>query len=198
MIQFYMDTNVFISRLKIDDPYNSEAKTIERWLGKGEILAETSVLTLLETASAASRFYSAKYTRTNEKARKIFVVRTLERLVKLKVKFINIPGDTQISIKGIDFVLPSLFNEAILLSLSTGSLKTLDLQHLAAARYARRMNTELVALVTGDREFLQNKIELAGIVGMGILSPSEFVERHPSDINRIWNLGHSRASNGSS
>ena len=41
-----MDTNVFISSLKPDDPYSEEAKKIVAGLKVGEVAAETSTFTL--------------------------------------------------------------------------------------------------------------------------------------------------------
>lgn len=176
MKQFYMDTNVFISRLKSDDPYHSEAKAIMKGMGDGEIQASTSVFTLLEVASVSGRLYENKRgRRQNEKARKVFIIRALRRLAALKPEFINIAGDTPVAIKGIQATLPSVFNEAVLLSLQS-SLRTLDLVHLAAARHAKRMNNELGAFVTGDAEFLSDKKRLSEIIGMAIFSPKEYVE----------------------
>ena len=176
MKQFYMDTNVFISRLKSDDPYHLEDKAIVKSLEEDEIQAETSVLALLEVASVSGRLYEAKKGESrDEKERKVFIVRILRRLAGIKPKFINMSGDTLLSIKGVQASLPSVFNEAILLSLQS-SLITLDLIHLAAARHAKRMNTELGAFVTGDREFLSNKKELSRIIGVPILSPKEYAE----------------------
>ena len=177
MKQFYMDTNVFISRLKPDDPYHSDAKTVVKSLEEGAILAETSVLTLLEAASVSGRSYDVKKGERgrNEKDRKVFIVRVLRRLAGLKVKFINIAGDTPISVRGIQATLPSVFNEAVILSLQS-TLRTLGLVHLAAARHAKRMNEGLGAFVTGDNEFLSNKKRLSEIIGMPILSPKEYVK----------------------
>ena len=173
---FYMDTNVFMSRLKPDDPYHSDGIAIVKSLEEDEIQAETSVFTLLEVASVSGRLYQAKTREErSEKERKAFVVRVLLELAGLKTKFINIAGDTPVAINGIQATLPSLFNEAILLGLQC-SLRTLDLIHLAAARHAKRMNGDLGAFVTGDRGFLDNKKQLSEIIGMPILSPKEYVE----------------------
>ncbi len=176
MKQFYMDTNVFISRLKTDDPYYLEAKAMIRSLEEDELQAETSVLTLLEIASASSRLYEAKKgTKDGDKERKVFIIRILRRLAGLGIKFINIAGDMPLSIRGINASLPSVFNEAILVSLQS-TLRTLDLIHLAAAKHAKRKNTELGAFVTGDKEFLSKKREISEVIGMPVLSPTEYVE----------------------
>ncbi|MHB8567873.1 MAG: type II toxin-antitoxin system VapC family toxin [Nitrososphaerales archaeon] len=173
MKQFYMDTNVFMSRFKPDDPYFEEARSIVEGMEKGELQAETSVLTLLEAASVSGRLYESR--RGDGRKKKIFVVGMLMRLATLRIRFVNIAGDSPIPVKGINASLPSIFNESILLSLQC-SLKTLDLIHLAAGRHAKRMNSELDAFVTGDKGFLSNKKELSGIIGMPVLSPKEYVE----------------------
>ena len=170
-----MDTNVFISGLKPDDPYHSHAESIMTSMRNGEIRGETSSLTILEVASVSARLYrSERRTRGSEKERKVFVVRAVGRLGGLKIKFINVAGDGPSPIKGVQANLPSVFNEAILLSLRTG-LRTLDLIHLAAARNAKLMNPGLGAFVTGDGEFLSNARQLADIVGMPMMSPREYV-----------------------
>jgi len=175
MRHFYMDTNVFISGLKPDDPYHSEARAIVKGMEEDTIQAETSVLTLLEVASVSGRLYEAKKGGGSDgRKRKIFVVRILRRLAGLMTKFINVAGDTPISIRSIRATLPSVFNEAILLGLESG-LRTLDMIHLAAARHAQRMNGNLGAFVTGDKEFLSRKKELSNIIGIPILSPKEYV-----------------------
>lgn len=176
MQQFYMDTNVFISQLKSDDPYHSEAGVIANRLEEDEIQAETSVLTLVETASVVSRLYDkARGEKGTDKERKIFIIKTLGRLASLKTKFIHITGDSSIAVRNIQASLPGIFNEAILLSLQT-PLRTLDLMHLAAARHAKQMNSELEAFVTGDRELLLRKQELSKLIRMPILSPKEYVK----------------------
>lgn len=176
MKQFYMDTNVYVSGLKPDDPYHTYCKAIIKALEGDEIRAETSVLTLLEVAAVSGRVYGArKGAKKSQKDRKVFIVRTLRRLAGLKTKFVNISGDTQVWIAGIQASLPSVFNEAILLSLRS-TLKTLDLIHLAAAKHAKQMNSELGAFVTGDQGFLSNKKELSEIMGMPVFSPKEYVQ----------------------
>ena len=176
MQQFYMDTNVFISSLKSDDPYHFESRAMARKLKDDEIQAETSVLTLVETASVVSRLHqTVKHVEGEDKDRRVFIIRAIISLVDLKIKFIHIAGDTPIAVKNIQATLPSIFNDAFMMSLHT-PLRTFDLMHLAAARHAKQMNPELGAFVTGDREFLSRKQELAKIIKMPVLSPQEYVE----------------------
>jgi len=181
MNRFYMDTSVFISGLKPDDAYHSESEAIARGLKEGEIQAETSVFTLLEVAAVSGRLYGSRKggreSREGEgqRQRKVFIVKALGSLARLGVRFINVAGDAPLPLKGFEVSLPSVFNEAILLSLQS-DLRSLDLIHLAAARHARRMDGELGAFVTGDEGFLADKKRLAAIVGMPILSPKEYVE----------------------
>jgi predicted nucleic acid-binding protein len=173
MNDFYMDTNVFMARFKTDDPYHIQAKSIVRSLEKGEIQAETSVFTLLEVASVSGRLYRKR--KGEDTRKKAFVIKMIKKLAHLNTHFVNIAGDKQISIKGVSAILPSVFDEGILLSLQC-DLKTLDLVHLAAARHSKRMNNELQAFVTGDEGFLSDKARLSGIIGMPILSPKEYVD----------------------
>ncbi len=174
MSTFYLDTNVFIARFKRDDPYHAHSKLIVEALERSKIQAETSVLALLEVASVSGRLYRVRRGEV-DKRKKAFVIKMLRRLSQLKMNFINIAGDKQMSVRGIRAMLPSIFDEAILLSLQC-DLTTLDLIHLAAARHGKRMNAELTAFVTGDEGFLSDKIRLSGIIGMPLLSPKEFVE----------------------
>jgi len=177
MRQFYMDTNVFIAQLKPDDPYYLEAKTIAQQIQDNEIQAETSVLTLVETASVASRLYHAskRGEKGNNRERKAFTIKLLRRLTTLTTRFIHIAGDSPIAVRSIKTNLPEIFNEAIILSLQT-PLRTFDLMHLAAAKHAKQMNPELAAFVTGDGEFLSRKQELSKIIKIAILSPKEYVD----------------------
>jgi predicted nucleic acid-binding protein len=176
MRHFYIDTNVFISQMKPDDIYHREAGVIGKSLERGEIRASTSVLTLLETASVVSRLYTAK--RGNKETHgecKALVIKALGRLVATRVNFIHMAGDQPMTFGSGHIGMPSLFSEAIILSLQT-TLRTLDLIHIAAARYAKRIQGGVGAFVTGDREFLSKKKELSSIVEMPILSPKEYVE----------------------
>lgn len=179
--EFYMDTNVFISSLKPDDPYYGETKRIIEGLKEGEMIAETSTLTLLETAAVSGRLFTMRRKSAEEpeesekKLRKVFIIRVLKNLNVVGVKFVNMTGDTPVSVKGIQATIPSVMNDGILLSLEC-SLRTLDLIHLAAARYAKRVNADLDAFVTGDKDFLTNRKELFEILGMPILSPNEYLE----------------------
>src|SRR5712692_10327754 len=125
MKQFYLDTNVFISRLKPDDPYHSQARTMVEGLGEGELLAEASVVPLLEVASVSGRLYDTKGGKRSERGRKVYILKALQRLARLKTRFINMAGDTQISVKDMEVNLPSIINEAISLSLRT-TPRTLD------------------------------------------------------------------------
>ncbi len=170
-----MDTNVFISALKADDPYHHEAKIVAKSLRKGEIQAETSILTLLETASVASRMYHrAQGSEEDDQKRKTFVVKTLKTLAGLGVKFVHMAGDTPFAVENIMTYVPSVFNESILLGIQT-TLRTLDLMHVAAARHAKQNNHEIGAFVTGDMELLRMKGQLSTITGMPFRSPREYV-----------------------
>ena len=165
---------MFISQLKPDDPYHSEGIIVARKLRKGEIHAETSVVTILEAASVASRMYHhAMGNKENADERKVFVVKTLKMLAGL-VKFVHMAGDAPLELGTMQTYVPNIFNESILLSIQT-TLRTLDLMHVAAARHAKQNNGELGAFVTGDEGLLLQKEHLSRITGMPFLSPREYV-----------------------
>jgi predicted nucleic acid-binding protein len=169
-----MDTNVFMARFKPDDPFHDEASAIIKMVEKGVVQVETSSFTLLEVASVSGRLYLNRKA-GDEKGKRVFVIKMLKRLQRLKTRFIHIAGDRNISMKGIDAMMPSLVDESIMLSLQC-NLKTLDIIHLAAARRARSANQDLEALVTGDVGFLSDRMNLSKIVGMPVLSPKEYLE----------------------
>lgn len=176
MRHFYMDTNVFISRWKPDDPYHSEAKAIARSMQKGEISACTSVLTLLETASVAGRLYSHRMKAKGPEEKKVFVVKALQRLAAQRLQFIHLAGDIPLPLGNAKVGMPSLISESIFLSFLT-TLRTLDLMHLAAARHAKQVvSKEMGAFVTGDEELLAMKDGISMIIQMPVLSPKEYVQ----------------------
>jgi len=173
--------------MRKDDPYHSQARTIVRNLQSKEIQAYTSVLTLVEVASVASRLYqmsgrkvpasSTQYDAAEErnaKGRSVFVIKTIQKLASLGVKFVQISGDTRFLIPEVEISVPAIFDEAILVSFLC-PLRTFDLMHVAAAKHAKQADESLGALVTGDTDFIRKKQELAKIIGMPVLSPMEYV-----------------------
>lgn len=176
MRHFYIDTNVFISAWKPDDPYYFEAKAIASSLQKGEISACTSVLTLLEAAAVAGRMHGHRLKGKTAQDRKLFIIKTLRKLASLRIKFLHIPGDMPLSVGNNEARMPSLLGESIFISFQT-SLRTLDLMHIAAARHSKQMDSnELGAFVTGDGELLTKKDEISKIIGVPVLSPQEYVQ----------------------
>lgn len=175
MRHFYLDTNVFISRWKPDDPYYSEAKIITSSLQKGEISAYTSVLTLLETASVAGRLYAHRMKDKGPEQKKMFIIKTIRRLAVLRIRFIHLVGDIPLRLGNVKVDMPTLLADSIFLSFLT-ALRTLDLMHIAAARHAKQIDSEkLGAFITGDAELLARKDEISKIIGMPVLSPKEYV-----------------------
>lgn len=73
--------------------------------------------------------------------------------------------------------MPTLLAESVYLSFMT-ELWRLDLMHIAATKYAKRMEmiSDLGAFVTGDRELLTKKEEISKIIKMPVPSPSEYVQ----------------------
>lgn len=175
MRHFYLDTNVFISRWKPDDPYYSEAKIIASNLQKGEISAYTSVLTLLETASVAGRLYAHRMKDKGPEQKKMFIIKTIRRLAVMSIRFIHLVGDIPLRLDNVKVDMPTLLADSIFLSFLT-ALRTLDLMHIAAARHAKQIDSEkLGAFITGDAELLARKDEISKIIGMPVLSPKEYV-----------------------
>jgi predicted nucleic acid-binding protein len=175
MRHFYLDTNVFISRWKPDDPYYSEAKIITSSLQKGEISAYTSVLTLLETASVAGRLYAHRMKDKGPEQKKMFIIKTIRRLAVLRIRFIHLVGDIPLRLGNVKVDMPTLLADSIFLSFLT-ALRSLDLMHIAAARHAKQTDSEkLGAFITGDAELLARKDEISKIIGMPVLSPKEYV-----------------------
>jgi predicted nucleic acid-binding protein len=170
-----MDTNVFISKIKPDDPYHLEADLLINKIRKGQIKAETSVLTLLELSSVAGRLYHRTYDKQeNIPERRAFVVKMLKTFANLGVKFVHMAGDLPFTFGNIKTDVPSMINESIFLSIQI-PLRTLDLFHVAAARHAKQNNHDLGAFVTGDKEILLMKDDLSRFTGLAFLSPREYV-----------------------
>jgi predicted nucleic acid-binding protein len=167
-----MDTNVFISEFKREDVFHPEAKTIAKRLLSEELLALTSVLTIVEVSSVASRMFQVE-----SEERQVLMIKLVQRLLSLNIEFVHLSGDLPLSIVGSTRVimLPSLFNEAVLISL-LAPLRTFDLMHIAAAKNAKQKNQALRAFVTGDGELIRRKLELSRIIGMPVLSPREYVQ----------------------
>jgi predicted nucleic acid-binding protein len=176
MRHFYLDTNVFISRWKPDDPYYSEAKIIASNLQKGEISAYTSVLTLLETASVAGRLYAHRMKDKGPEQKKMFIIKTIRRLAVMRIRFIHLVGDIPLRLGDVKVDMPTLLADSIFLSFLT-ALRTLDLMHIAAARHAKQKidSEKLGAFITGDAELLARKDEISKIIEMPVLSPKEYV-----------------------
>ncbi|MEM3144133.1 MAG: hypothetical protein QXW91_05865 [Candidatus Nitrosotenuis sp.] len=170
-----MDTNVFISKLKPDDPYHLEANLLINKIRKGQIKAETSVLTLLELSSVAGRLYHRTFGKQeNISERRAFVVKTLKTFANLGVKFVHMAGDLPFTLGNIKTDVPKMINESIFLSIHI-PLRTLDLVHVGAARSAKQDNPDLDTFVTGDKEILLIKDDLSRFTGLAFLSPKEYV-----------------------
>lgn len=111
-----------------------------------------------------------------DEEKKVLIVRALRELASL-VTFVNIPGDYRLAFgEGRRVVMPSIIGESIVQSFQS-SLRSLDLVHVAAAKYARQVNSELAAFVTADNELLSSKRrEILEITGMPAISPKDYVE----------------------
>lgn len=112
----------------------------------------------------------------DEVRKKVLIVRALRELASL-VTFVNVPGDYRLAFEeGRHVTMPSVLGESIIQSLHS-SLRSLDLVHVAAAKYARQVNSELAVFVTADNELLSSKKrEILEITGMPAISPKDYVE----------------------
>lgn len=165
---------MFISQLKPDDPYHSEALIIGRKLRRREIHAETSVLTILETAAVAGRMHHQTMGDKDEDGKRAFVAKALRTLAG-RVKFVHLGVESPLVLGNAKVQIPNIFSESILLSVKT-TLRTLDVMQVAAARHAKQSNRELGAFVTGDDGILRLKAELSVIARLPFLSPREYVQ----------------------
>jgi len=177
---FYMDTNVFIARYKPDDPFHESCKRIVQGLNSGELEACTSVLTIVETACVASRNYEKSKKILTEReiktvSREKLISSLLKRLVKLNLRFINIPGETVLKIANKNIDIPILFKDALLMAYEIG-LKSFDIIHLATLKYCIDvLSIPVEAFVTGDTDFLNNRKNLENLFGTIFITPDEYV-----------------------
>jgi hypothetical protein len=134
--------------------------------------------TTLATTSTKERPQEQKKAGDEEERRgkKVLIVRALRELASL-VTFVNIPGDYRLAFaEGRRVVMPSIVGESIVQSFQS-SLRSLDLVHVAAAKYARQVNSELAAFVTADNELLSSKRrEILEITGIPAISPKDYVK----------------------
>ncbi len=171
----YLDTNVFVSSYKPDDLYHREASMIIKALESGEIRGQTSVLTILEAAAVASRTIRIHKGDDEKEIRQMAVSKIIRNLSRLGLTFIHVLGDSSAPIDEIEVEMPAIFHQALLLA-STIGLRSFDLVHLAAAKYASLMDSDKGSFITGDMDFLSGKRELSKVIGMPVLSPKEYVE----------------------
>jgi hypothetical protein len=133
------------------------------------------VLTLLETASVAGRLYAHRMKDKGPEQKKMFIIKTIRRLVVMRIRFIHLVGDIPLRLDNVKVDMPTLLADSIFLSFLT-ALRTLDLMHIAAARHAKQIDSEkLGAFITGDAELLARKDEISKIIGMPVISPKEYV-----------------------
>lgn len=175
MSSVYLDTNVFVSSYKPDDPYYEEASIITKALERKQVKGKTSVLTILEMAAVASRNIKI-YKGDNEKeVRSAAIGKAILTLSRLGLSFIHSSGDAYMVLDGITVDMPMILNQALLIAYSAG-LRSFDLVHLAAAKHSKQTGSQLSAFVTGDSDFLTKKIAISQILETPILSPREYVQ----------------------
>lgn len=171
---FYMDTNVFISRYKPDDPFHSASKRILEGLEAGCLKACTSPLTVLEAACVTSRSYEDRPGSGSGPGKGPVISAVLKRLARLGLVFVHPPGDTRFPVGGDAVLMPAILHLALNLSFRVG-LRSLDCVHLAALIHSRSVLDEEVSFfVTGDSEILKRRRELREVTGSAFADPEEF------------------------
>ncbi|MBI3023728.1 MAG: type II toxin-antitoxin system VapC family toxin [Thaumarchaeota archaeon] len=170
------DTNVLIAQYKPTDLFYHESLAVTKALKEGEITGYTSPLTLIESCSFMSRNFPQRKGEDAEEMIKLTIAKVIKDFSKLRLRFADPTGDYSFSLNSSQEVrMPALFHQAF--ALTTTGLRTLDLFHLAAAKYLSMMtDSDLGAFVTGDSDFLYKKKELSKLIGVPILSPKEYVE----------------------
>ncbi|MBI4416788.1 MAG: PIN domain-containing protein [Euryarchaeota archaeon] len=176
-MMLYLDTNVWIARWKTDDPHHAACRRIVEGVSQGRLAAATSVLTVVEGASAFARYHGE----LDEATREAFpldryVGEQTRRLLGLPLRWIHVPGDLELRVGETAVRLPALLREGLALATRTPR-RTLDLLHLAAARYGREvLHLPLEAFVTGDRDLLASGPALRRLLGVPLEGPTAFAE----------------------
>lgn len=170
----YIDTNVLVSQYKPTDPFYKESLVVAKALKGGEIVGYTSPLTIIEACSFMSRHFPLRKGENTEEVTRQAISKVLKDLSKLRLRFVESPGDNSFSMDGQEVGMPALFHQALVFT--TTALPTLDLFHLASAKYSSLSDSDIGAFITGDSDFLRRKKDLSQIIGMAILSPKEYVE----------------------
>lgn len=173
MKSYYLDTNVLLSQYKPTDPYHDESLAIVKALRERRMVGYTGSITILEACSFASRNYVPRRGETQSEAKRLAVAKMLETFSKLRLAFSTPPGEYPILIGNREILMPSIFHDALVMTLS--GLRTLDILHLAAAKYAGETEPEIRGFVTGDSELLEARKTIARIVNMPFLSPKELL-----------------------
>jgi len=173
MRNYYLDTNVLLSQYKLEDPFYRESLIIVKALKDEEIRGFTSPLTIIEACCFVSRNFPVRKGESHE-VKVTSVSKTLKEISKLRLTFISPLGDYPLSLNGQEVQMPAVFHQALVLS--PYGLKTLDIIHLSAARYARQTGLDIRGFVTGDNDFIRSKKTLLSIIDMPIISPKELVD----------------------
>lgn len=132
------------------------------------------MLLLLEVVAVASRRWDMLPEEARARwSREDVVAENLDRVLASGLRWIHIPGDLSLTHSRGAVTVPTLLSEGLGLAAST-PLKALDLLHLAAARYANRIQgLGLERFVTLDRAFLRSRGELMALTGLTFETPEE-------------------------
>jgi predicted nucleic acid-binding protein len=135
----YLDTNVILARYAPEEPHHDDATSLLNKIEVGEFTAVTSILTLLEVASATSRAYDRFVPGSESMKREDIVGAFLRRVMALRnLEFIPLGGEITFNADERNIRLPAVFWLALEICVKTG-VKTLDNIHLATASIASRI-----------------------------------------------------------
>ncbi len=172
----YLDTNIILARFSRREPGHPDAKRLITNIEAGNAEAVTSILTLVEIASATRRAYD-RYRGEFPTVRSIDVSGIfLKRVTKLKnLNFIPVGGDISLNLGERKLLLPAPFAVALETGSKTG-LKTLDNIHIASASIASRIYGQKIDhFVTLDEDILTHGKEIEATTGIKITKPDSII-----------------------
>ena len=173
-MNYYFDTNVLLSQYKSTDPFHRASLVIVRGLKGGDLVGFTSPLAVIEACCFIGRNFPPRKGQSREEARTIAVAKFIRGLSTLRLVFTYPTGDYQLPLDGGRVLMPAIFHQALILSFL--GLRTLDVLHLASARYAGRTRADIQGFVTGDADFIERKRIVSKVIGMPVLSPKELID----------------------
>ena len=172
----YLDTSIILARYSRGEHGHDASKRLIAYVEAGKAEAVTSILTLVEVASATSRAYERHKEESLNMKRGEIAGAFLKRAAELKnLHFIPIGGDVSLNIGEKTLEMPALFAVALEIGSKT-DLKTLDNIHISSASVASRIYGQKIgSFVTLDEDILRHRDEIMALTGMMVAAPDEIV-----------------------